>query len=96
MKPKTAAQKRMRSVEDHHCPAYSPFTDIFKNPNKLKQRTSLVQGVRSRVDVDYARHLVGLSPNSADQAYWSPNGWCERPRIDPFVCAFLLFFLALY
>jgi len=90
MKPKTAAQKRMRSVEDHHCPAYSPFTDIFKNPTKLKQRTSLVQGVRSRVDVEYARHLVGLSPNSADQAYWSPNGWCERPRIDPFTYEFIL------
>ncbi|KAF8812365.1 glycoside hydrolase family 47 protein [Phlegmacium glaucopus] len=85
MKPRSPAQKRMRSVEDHHCPAYSPFTGI-----KQTQQNGLVQGVRSRVDVDYARHLVGLSPNSADQAYWSPSGWCERPKVDPYSYEFIL------
>lgn len=82
MKPRSSAKKRMRNIEDHSCPAYRPFT-----------RTGLVQGVRSRVDVDYARHLVGLSPNSGDQAHWSPNGWCERPKINPYVCAFLIIIL---
>ena len=75
----------------HRCPAYSPFTGILKNSDKQNQRTGLVQGVRSRVDVDYGRHLVGLSPNSADQAHWSPNGWCERPRVDLYVCTFFLY-----
>ena len=90
MKP---AKKRTRDIEDHRCPAYNPFTGIFRGSNKQNQRTGLVQGVRSRVDVDYARHLVGLSPNSADQAHWSPNGWCERPIVDPYVCILFLFFL---
>ena len=88
MKTKSPNKKRMRNVEDHRCPAYSPFTGIFNNSNKQNKGTGLVQGVRSRVDVDYGRHLVGLSPNSDDQVHWSPNGWCERPRIEPYVCTF--------
>jgi ER degradation enhancer, mannosidase alpha-like 1 len=92
MKAKSLNAKRTRNVEDHRCPAYSPFTGIFKNPSKQNQGTGLVQGVRSRVDVDYGRHLVGLSPNSADQVHWSPNGWCERPRIEPYVCTFFFIF----
>lgn len=94
MKPKSLAKKR--NVEAHYCPVYNPFTGTFKTPNQQNQRTGLVQGVRSRVDVDYGRHLVGLSPSSADQEHWSPNGWCEKPRVDPYVCTFPLFFLALY
>ena len=95
MKPKSPNKNRLRKVEDHRCPAYNPSTGIFKNPNKQNQGTGLVQGVRSRVDVDYGRHLVGISPSSADQVHWSPNGWCERPKVEPYVCTFILFFLAL-
>ena len=84
---KSPTKMEMRNIEDHVCPAYSPFTGIFKN-DKQNQQTGLVQGVRSRVDVDYGRHLVGLSPNSADQAHWSPNGWCEKPRVELYVCTF--------
>ena len=95
MKPKPRNKNRMRNAEDYRCPAYNPFTGIFKNYNKQNQGTGLAQGVRSRVDVDYGRHLVGLSPNSADQAHWSPNGWCERPRVEPYVCSFIFILSAL-
>ena len=94
MKPKSPNIRKSRNVDDHRCPAYNPFTGIFKNPNKQTQGTGLVQGVRSRVDVDYGRLLVGLSPNSADQVHWSPNGWCERPRVEPYVSTF--FFILSY
>jgi len=77
----------MRTIENHQCPAYLPYTRLFDH---RQRRSGLVHGVRSRPDVDYARHLVGLSPTSADEQFFSPEGWCERPKVEPYTFDFVL------
>jgi len=88
MKPTSQSRKRMRTIENHQCPAYLPYTRLFDH---RQRRSGLVHGVRSRPDVDYARHLVGLSPTSADEQFFSPEGWCERPKVEPYVRFYFLF-----
>ncbi|KIM46267.1 glycoside hydrolase family 47 protein [Hebeloma cylindrosporum] len=87
MKPRSQFRKRMRTIENHQCPAYIPFTRVFDH---RQRRSGLVHGIRSRPDVDYARHLVGLSPTSADEQFFSPDGWCERPKVQPYTFEFVL------
>ena len=29
---------------------------------------------------------VGQSEDASDEKYWSPDGWCERPKVEPYVC----------
>lgn len=95
MRPTTPARKRARKVMNHQCPAYDPFVSTKtrrrpyhnSNPNSNLGLSSfgLVQGVRSRPDVEYARYLVNLAPTAADEQHWSPDGWCEKPKIEPYV-----------
>jgi len=70
----------MRTIENHQCPVYAPFT----NGNKL------FQGVQHRADVEYARHLVGRLPTATDTDFWSPNGWCEKPKAELYSFEFIL------
>lgn len=42
-------------------------------------------GVGSRPDIDYARELTGLRSQPLDEHYWSPDGSCSLPEVDPFV-----------
>lgn len=77
----------------HQCPAYDPFVPTKdprrphhnSNSNYGPSGSGLVLGVRSRPDVEYARHLVNLTPTAADEQHWTPDGWCEKPRIEPYV-----------
>lgn len=69
----------MRGIETHQCPAYQP-PSIYSNNG-----TGLTLGVRSRSDVDYGRELVSLTASDVDMIYWSPDGWCEKPKVDLFV-----------
>jgi len=71
----------MRTVETHQCPAFSPFSSITTNSGR---RPGLVQGVRSRHDVEYTQYLVGRASTTSDEAIWDLNGWCERPKADPY------------
>jgi mannosidase alpha-like ER degradation enhancer 1 len=82
LRPISAAQRKMRNIDNHQCPAYRPFIRVFDN---REEGTGLVQGVQSRHDVDYARQLVGLLPAQSDVVTWSPDGWCEKPKVDIFV-----------
>ena len=83
IKPVSTSKQRARKFVNHQCPAYTPFTRIVDH----RQRPSgLVLGIRSRPDVEYARHLVALKPSASDEKYWSPDGWCERPKVEPYVC----------
>ncbi|KAF8974233.1 alpha mannosidase-like protein [Flammula alnicola] len=89
MKPVPPARKRARKFVSHQCPAYVPFTRTYDHRQKQPGQ-GLVLGVRSRPDVDYPRHLVALSPGSSDEQYWSPDGWCERPKVEPYSFEFIL------
>jgi mannosidase alpha-like ER degradation enhancer 1 len=82
LKTTPSPRSTMRPVEGHQCPAYQPFIHVYDNHLKT---TGLVQGVQSRSDADYARQLVGHLPTQVDIDTWSPNGWCEKPRVDLFV-----------
>ncbi|KAF8639955.1 hypothetical protein AX17_001205 [Amanita inopinata Kibby_2008] len=87
IKPASAARRKMRPVDAHQCPIYSPLSQTFDRSPRL---AGLTQGIRSHHYVDYARELVGLSPDETDQKSWSPMGWCERPRVELFSYDFVL------
>ncbi|KAF9006459.1 alpha mannosidase-like protein [Cyathus striatus] len=80
-------KRKSRTSESHQCPVYAPFDSVYGNG---KRSTGLIQGVLSRPDVDYARELVGRSPNHWDMETWSPYGWCERPKVELYSYDFLL------
>lgn len=84
LKPLSESRRRLRGAENLQCPAYSP-------PMLLSQggQSGLRGGIRSRADVDYARLLVGGTPNDADRAAWSPNGYCDVPKGELYVSHFL-------
>ncbi|PPQ64702.1 hypothetical protein CVT24_008329 [Panaeolus cyanescens] len=87
LKPLHAARKKARTIEEHQCPAYTPNMAGYDHK---KTKSGLVQGVRSRPDVEYARHLVGAGASTAEQAYWSPDGYCEKPYVEPYSYDFIL------
>ncbi|THV08639.1 alpha mannosidase-like protein [Dendrothele bispora CBS 962.96] len=87
LKPLSPARQKLRKLETHQCPAYQPF--ILSDGNASKE-TGLIQGIPGRTDVDYTRELVALDPSDADSMYWSPSGWCERPKIELFSYDFIL------
>jgi mannosidase alpha-like ER degradation enhancer 1 len=80
LKPMSSARRRMRREENHQCPSYQPVLSSYG--------TGLTLGIRSRVDVDYARYLTGMLPERADEYLASPGGWCEKPQVDLFVSFF--------
>ncbi|KIK98757.1 glycoside hydrolase family 47 protein [Paxillus rubicundulus Ve08.2h10] len=86
LKPISPARRRLRRQENHQCPAYHPFQG-FVSSGFVE---GLVHGVGSRSDVDYARELTGLKPQSLDERYWSPNGWCSLPQVNPFSYDFIM------
>ncbi|KAG6331731.1 hypothetical protein ID866_7360 [Astraeus odoratus] len=74
LKPMSPARRRMRREENHQCPAYRPF----QLPQPLE--CGLVRGVGSRPDVEYARHSIGVKPQTYDERYWALDGWCAIPH----------------
>lgn len=80
LKPISDVRRRLRGAENLQCPAYSP-------PMVLSQdgQNGLRGGIRSRGDVEYARLLVGGTPNDADKAAWSPDGFCDVPHGELYV-----------
>ncbi|KAF7776225.1 CAZyme family GH47 [Agaricus bisporus var. burnettii] len=87
VRPMSASRKKMRPVNDHQCPAYKPFVEIYDNTSA---GTGLVRGIRSRSDYDYARKLIGVPASSVEMDAWSAGGWCEKPAIDSFSYEFIL------
>lgn len=81
LKPISAARRRMRREENHQCPVYEPVLTAYD----WHTDTGLTQGIRSRADVDYARHLTGMNPEKIDTYLASPDGWCETPHVELFV-----------
>ena len=75
------ARRRTRTIEKHQCPAYMPFM-LSRNG---RTDSGLVVGVRSRPDMEYPRHLVGLSSSLSDERHWFRDGLCERPKVEPYV-----------
>ncbi|KZP32890.1 glycoside hydrolase family 47 protein [Athelia psychrophila] len=86
LKPISAARRRMRREENHQCPVYEPVFAAYD----WDTDTGLTQGIRSRADVDYARHLTGMNPEKIDTYLASPDGWCEVPRVELYSYDFLL------
>ncbi|KIY51587.1 alpha mannosidase-like protein [Fistulina hepatica ATCC 64428] len=74
-------------VGSPQCPAYTPFMRTY---NSMPKGGGLVGGVRSRPDYDYARQVLSLSANSADEQAWSLDGWCEKPKVTLFSYDFVL------
>ncbi|KAI6151993.1 glycoside hydrolase family 47 protein [Pisolithus tinctorius] len=86
LRPMSSARRRMRREESHQCPAYEPFQ--ISQPSQ--KANGLISGVGSRHDAEYARHLIGLIPQSSDEHYWSPDGWCAVPYTDLYSYNFVM------
>ncbi|EAU84717.2 ER degradation-enhancing alpha-mannosidase-like 1 [Coprinopsis cinerea okayama7 len=80
---KRASPPPSRKFISHQCPAYSPQEKGSKLPG-------LLQGVRYRPHVEYARSLVGASASETDKKWWSADGWCEKPKLDVYSYEFIL------
>ncbi|KAL1668072.1 glycoside hydrolase family 47 protein [Schizophyllum commune] len=80
-------RRKLRGIEAHQCPAYEPHIAV---PDWLGSDTGLTVGIRGRPDYDYARELVDGRPEGADMRAWSPDGWCERPKVELFAYDFIL------
>jgi ER degradation enhancer, mannosidase alpha-like 1 len=85
LKPLSSFRRKLRGAENHQCPAYQSIIHAF---DSWENQTGLSQGIRSRHDFDYSRELMSLLPQEADEYIWSPNGWCEKPRVELFVRTF--------
>lgn len=81
LKPMSESRRRMRREENNQCPAYVPVYAAYD----WQSGSGLIQGIRSRTDIDYARYLTGMAPEKADEYLASPDGWCETPQMDVFV-----------
>lgn len=81
LKPMSKSRRRMRREENNQCPVYVPVYAAYD----YVSGSGLIQGIRSRTDIDYARHLTGMLPEKADEYLFSPDGWCETPQVDIFV-----------
>lgn len=68
-------------MDNLQCPIYRPPFVAFDHTAEVE--SGLVGGIRSRLDVDYPRQLIGTF--EADERFWSPNGWCQVPKVDLFV-----------
>ncbi|KAL0573920.1 hypothetical protein V5O48_008040 [Marasmius crinis-equi] len=87
LKPVSAARRKLRKIENHQCPAYEPFA--FRSSGSASA-PGLTVGVRGRADADYSRELVSLDASDLDGRYWSPDGWCERPKPELYSYDFIL------
>jgi len=85
-KPLSAIRRKLRGVERLQCPAYQ--TNVVGLDRSSS--TGLTSGIRSRKDIEYARHLVGTMPGKLEELYWSPNGYCEVPIVDLYSYNFVL------
>ncbi|TRM68046.1 glycoside hydrolase family 47 protein [Schizophyllum amplum] len=80
-------RRKLRRVDAHQCPAYEPHI-VTHDPSNT--HSGLTTGIRGRPDYDYARQLVGADAYGADVKAWTPEGWCERPKVDLFAYDFIL------
>uniref|UniRef100_A0A0W0FCH3 alpha-1,2-Mannosidase n=1 Tax=Moniliophthora roreri TaxID=221103 RepID=A0A0W0FCH3_MONRR len=85
IRPVSPARRKLRKVESHQCPAYEPLRS-----QSSARGSGLVLGVRGRTDMEYSRQLVSVDANEADRRYWSPDGWCEKPKAELYSYDFIL------
>jgi len=76
----SSARKQFRKIENHQCPAYQPVLQATQPDG-----TGLRSSITSRADFEYARELVGVPASDSDAISWSPDGVCERPKVELFV-----------
>ncbi|KAG0709546.1 glycoside hydrolase family 47 protein [Suillus ampliporus] len=86
LKPMSRVRRKMRGDENHQCPLYEPVHELSPDGTI----GGLIRGVGSRADVEYARYLVGLRPQSLDEHHWSPDGWCTVPQVDLYSFDFIM------
>ncbi|KAK7049598.1 hypothetical protein VNI00_005629 [Paramarasmius palmivorus] len=83
LKPISHARRKLRKVESHQCPAYEPLRTSGSSQG-------MAVGVRGRSDMEYSRELVSVEANEADRRYWSPDGWCAKPKAELYSYDFIL------
>ncbi|KZT58834.1 glycoside hydrolase family 47 protein [Calocera cornea HHB12733] len=81
-----AGRHNLRQAEKLSCPAYyPPLLGIAEND---QWSPGIVGGVKDRVDVETARHLVG--GDDSGQEWWTADGWCEVPQVEEYAFDFIL------
>lgn len=85
--PVSPARRLMRGSEQHTCPVPIPVYAAYD----WVTETGLIQSVRARPDVDFARYLGGMAAQPADEYLYTPDGWCIAPKVELFVSVTLYF-----
>lgn len=80
-RPISAVRREMRRVEHLSCPAYKPPALAVDSATG----TELTGGVYTRPDVDYARMLVTAPATGTEESLWSPDKFCQIPKVDLYV-----------
>jgi len=86
LRPMSAARRKMRPNDTSRCPAYEP------QPVNLEEvrGQQLIAGIRGSPEYEFGRHLAGIPTTSDlaadDAAFWSPDGWCDAPKVQQQVC----------
>ncbi|KDQ64850.1 glycoside hydrolase family 47 protein [Jaapia argillacea MUCL 33604] len=87
VRPISEARRKLRRSETLLCPAYHQPIIAYDH---VERDSGLIGGIRSRVDMDYARELTGTLATEQDTRQWSPDGWCELPNLDLYSFDFIL------
>jgi len=81
LNPISEVRRQARRHEHPQCPIHQSTV----RPYTL----GLVQGIRSRPEYEYARHLAGNdmagSAAADDSEWWDAHGMCEVPKVDVYV-----------
>lgn len=81
-KPISAIRRKLRGTENLQCPPYKPRLVALDSPHA---ESGMVGGIRSRVDIEYARLLIGSNPTVQDEKAFDVDGWCHVPKVDLYV-----------
>ena len=87
LKPISAARRKLRRVENLQCPEYLGPLLAYDG---WDADTGMNGGILSRADTDYVRQLVGRAASEYEVKTWTPDGWCQIPRFEPYVSCTLL------
>ena len=85
-KPITPIRRELRRVEHLSCPVYKPTVLSFDR----NSGTGITASIYSRRDVDYVRALMSAPSTGSEEYVWSPDGWCQIPKVDLYVGHFLM------
>lgn len=80
-KPISSIRRELRRVEHLECPVYNPPVVGWGSFSETGLRTNIYK----REDIDYPKQLVQAPSTDAEELAYSPDGWCNIPKVKLYV-----------